>query len=79
MLQGQEIDTVQFDRNRAQVRPDTLKPFFGKHVAWNSDGTQVVASGDDVAEVLRHLDNQGIDPLTTVLDYIPDPDASYLE
>lgn len=79
MMQGQEqLDMVRFDENRARVSDQILAGFRGKHVAWKADGTKVLASGETVEEVLASLDQQGVDPLTTVLDFIPNPASSYL-
>jgi hypothetical protein len=38
-------------KNREQWSEERLRPYLGREVAWNLEGTQIVASGTDFAEV----------------------------
>jgi hypothetical protein len=78
MLQGQEINLVQFRRNRDAFPEDLLRPYWGKRVAWNAEGTQIVASGATEDEVFDRLEELGIDPCQTVGEFIFDPNTSYI-
>ena len=65
------IDLVQFDRNRRQVPGEYLTPYAGQNVAWNADGTRIVASGDGYEGLARRLDELGIESRSVVWDYVP--------
>lgn len=78
MLQGQEIDPILFRRNRDAAPEEQLRPYWGKRVAWNAEGTQIVASGATEDEVFDRLEALGIDPLQTVGEFIFDPNVSYI-
>jgi hypothetical protein len=71
------IDVPLFDRNRRQFPAEQLQPYWGKCVAWNAEGTQIVASGETWAEVRLQLKALGIHPLQVVDEFIPHPDVSY--
>jgi hypothetical protein len=71
------IDVPLFDKNRRKFPPDQLVPYWGKQVAWNADGTRIVASGDTGEEVDRQLDALGIPYSHVVYDFIYDPNVSY--
>jgi hypothetical protein len=71
------IDILLFRRNRDQFPDEQLQPYWGKQVAWSADGTRIVASGDDHKQLYERLQVLGIDPLTVVDEFIPDPHVSY--
>jgi hypothetical protein len=72
------VDTVVFDRNRAEFPEEQLEPYRGKYVSWNREGTKIVAFGDTWAELYERMKELGIDPATTVDEFIPASEASYL-
>jgi hypothetical protein len=78
MSRSEPIDPVLFDRNRDRFPEEQLKPYWGKHVAWNAEGTHILAAGDSFEDVCRQLEEHGIDVRLTVGDYIHDPNTSYL-
>jgi hypothetical protein len=61
-------------RNREAVPLAELEPYYGKHVAWNMDGTKIVASGADDGEVIQAVLHAGLDPGQVVISYIYGPD-----
>lgn len=65
------LNEPQHSRNRSQIPPEQLEPFAGQYVAFNWEGTQIVAHGkkrEDVWAMLRQL---GIDSGTVAFSYIP--------
>jgi len=78
MSTGAPRDPLLFRRNRDQFPEQQLEPFWGKQVAWSSDGTRIVASGDDHQQLYHLVRALGIDPLDVVDEFIPDPRVSYL-
>jgi hypothetical protein len=71
------IDVLRFRRNRDQFPDEDLVPFWGLQVAWNTEGTRVVATGATHELLYRHLKTAGIDPCQVVVEFIHDPDVSY--
>jgi hypothetical protein len=65
-------------RNREAVPQAELERYYGKHVAWNMEGTKIVASGADELEVFRELQLAGYDPEQVVFSYIYRPDETEL-
>lgn len=72
------IDTTTFDRNRDRFPPEKLRQYAGRHVAWSMDGTEIVADGATFDELIRRLEDLGIDPTSTVPSFVHDPDTSYI-
>jgi hypothetical protein len=72
------IDTVTFNRNRDLFPQEELQTYWGRHVAWSLDGTRILADGATHAEMYRRLQELGIDPCSTVDDFIHDPNVSYI-
>jgi len=71
-------DLSQFQRNRAKMSPEMLRPYVGQYVAWSLDGTRIVAGAADEAELIAKLRREGIDLSQVVLDHVPDPNVSWL-
>ena len=61
-------------RNREAVPLAELEPYYGKHVAWNMEGTKIVASGAGDGEVIKAVQRAGLDPGQVVISYIYGPD-----
>jgi hypothetical protein len=78
-MNDQQADVLaRFDENRRQVPAEYLRGYWGKQVAWNAEGTQIVASGDTHEEVLGQLRAAGILLSQVVLDYVDDPNIVQL-
>ena len=67
----EQIDLATFAQNRNRFPQEALQRFAGKHVAFNRDGTSVVASGPDYETVFSELEKRGIHVSEVVFDYIP--------
>src|SRR5262245_42415266 len=76
-LSNEQVDLLLFRRNRDQFPDEQLEPYRGKQVAWNADGTRIVASGDDHEQLYERLAALGIHPAVVVDEFIPDPNASF--
>jgi hypothetical protein len=72
------VDTAVFDQNRSRFPPEDLLPYAGHHIAWNADGTRVLASGRDMDEVDNKVIAAGIAPDQVVFDFIDPPDRVLL-
>jgi hypothetical protein len=72
------IDVIRFQKNRNQFPAEDLVPFWGLQVAGNAEGTKILATGADHELLRRHLKTAGIDPCSVVVEFIDDPDVSYL-
>jgi hypothetical protein len=68
------LDYATHHRNRCAIPPEQLLPYAGKHVAWNWEGTRIVASGDTEAQVFAQLKAAGIDTGQVILSYVEGPD-----
>ena len=72
------LDYKTFDENRRRFPQEELMKYANQNIAWSWDGTRILASGKDLAEVEDKLVAMGIDPSKVVFDWIPDPDVSQL-
>lgn len=66
------------DQNRAKFPATELAKYYGKEVAWNLDGTQILASGADPKDVCAAVSKAGIRSDEVVLAYVPYPDEVLL-
>jgi hypothetical protein len=64
------VDVVRYAENRAKCPPERLLTYAGRHIAWNADGTQIVASAYGNEALLEELVRLGIDPGQVVFDYV---------
>ena len=62
-------------QNRSKWTFEQFVPYMGHWVAWNGDGTSIVAHHPDFAEVARRTDELGYASDEVLLDYIPGADA----
>ena len=67
-----------FDKNRNEFPAEELWKYAGQHIAWSWDGTRILASAADDAQLYQKLIELGIDPQRVVFGYAPDPNTSYL-
>jgi hypothetical protein len=68
---------IEFDRNRSAFPPEELAKYEGKYVAWNLEGTQILASGDNDRQVFEALKAAGLDPSQAVFSYVDLPNEVY--
>ena len=72
------MDIRQHFENRSQFPPDELDKYAGRYVAWSADGTQIVASADDLVALCKAVDALGHDPEEVVLSRVLLPDEQLL-
>ncbi len=63
--------------NRNKFPTEELWKYAGQHVAWSWDGTRILASAPDDAQLYQKLIEGGIDPQRVVFGYVDPPDLSY--
>jgi hypothetical protein len=68
-----EFDGGIFNQNRNRFPWQELVKYAGCCVAWNLDGTAILAAGQDEEEVDRNLVAAGIDPQQVVHSYVERP------
>lgn len=69
---------VYFDENRAKYPSQGLLGYTNQVIAWQADGTRILAHGATWEEVEERLQALGINPNQVVFEFIPDPDVSHL-
>jgi hypothetical protein len=67
-------DLSHFEEGRSQIPAEELAKYAGKCVAFSSDGTRILASGDYYDDVDRQLETLGIHFSQVVQGYIDMPD-----
>jgi hypothetical protein len=67
-----------FDKNRNAFPAEELWKYAGQQVAWSWDGTRILASAPDHAQLFQRLTELGIDPQRVVFGFVHDPNLSYL-
>jgi len=65
------FDAGAFLDNANNFPPEELAKFAGLRIAWSLDGTRILASGHDDAEIDRKLRQSGLDPSQVVRDFVP--------
>jgi hypothetical protein len=55
-----------------------LARYAGRYVAWNLEGTKILASGADHRELYANLAAAGIEMSCVVQSYVPGPDEDTL-
>ena len=58
-------------KNRQAVPAGELKKYHGKYVAWNHEGTRIVATGGDDLQAFNAALAAGYDPGQVVFSYVP--------
>jgi hypothetical protein len=60
-----------FFENQRKCPPEELARYEGQHIAWNWDGSRIVASAPDQGELYRKVQAAGLDPGSIVHEYVP--------
>jgi hypothetical protein len=63
-------DLSSYQHNRCNYPPEKLLQYAGQYIAWNLEGTEVLASGEAMEIVEQKLMAMGILPNMVVGDYI---------
>ena len=69
---------ARFLENQRKFPAEELLRHQGKHIAWNWDGSQILAADADRRVLDQKLQDAGIDPLLVIYDFVEDPNLSYL-
>ena len=64
-------DVSMHNANRSKFPPEELIQYAGQRVAWNPEGTKVLAHGYDVDAIIAELAARGIHFSQVVWEYIP--------
>lgn len=72
-----KIDLVKFERNNAEVPLEYQEQFRGQHIAWNAEGTHVVASADEYEDLHAKLREMGIPLDEVVFGHVDKYDAQF--
>jgi hypothetical protein len=67
-----------FIENQRRFPADELLRYQGQHIAWNWDGSQILAADADRRALDQKLRDTGIDPLQVIHDFVENGDLSYL-
>jgi hypothetical protein len=59
-----------FIKNRQEFPPDELSKYAGKSIAFSPDGTSIVASADDIDELIERIQAAGYDPGRCFISYV---------
>jgi hypothetical protein len=70
---GPAVNWEQHVKNREALPAEELAKYYGRQVAWNREGTAVVASGDDEQEVFEAARAAGYSLDQLVFSYVPHP------
>jgi hypothetical protein len=71
---GAKFDAAHFIENRNKVSPEIWFRHAGRYVAWNLEGTDIVASGADLEELEANLTAAGLKGDQVVQSYCPGPE-----
>lgn len=64
--------------NRDRVPAEELEKYYGRLVAWNMEGTKILASGADDSEVAAAAHALGYKSDQFIMTYLPYPDEILL-
>ena len=67
-----------FEQNREKFPLEELMKYVGQHIAWNWEGTRIMAADPDLSSLDRRLREAGIDVGHVVHDYVDDPNVGWL-
>ncbi len=73
-----ECNGALFIENTNRFPPEELARYAGRYVAWNLEGTKILASGADHRELYANLAAAGIEMSSVVQSYVPGPDEDTL-
>lgn len=65
-----------FFENQRKVKPESLLPYAGQHIAWSWDGSRILAADATRKGLEQKLRETGIDRTRVVFSYIDDPNEA---
>jgi hypothetical protein len=66
------INSQRYNENRNRFPAKQLEPYAGQYVAFNAEGTRILAHGADHFAVEAMLRAAGVDPATVAYERIPE-------
>ena len=67
-----------FIKNQRNFPAEGLLQYIGQHIAWNWDGSRILAADPERRALDAKLRAAGVDPCQVVHDFVEDPNVSYL-
>jgi hypothetical protein len=67
-----DVNLAVYSENRPKFPPEKLVPYMGQHIAFNGEGTAVVASAPEMDELFNKLDAMGIPQTAVVIGWVPE-------
>ncbi len=65
-----EVDQALYEVNRSKFPWEKLEPYRGQHIAFNWDGTEIIASASSYGELYDKLEEMGVPPECAVASYV---------
>jgi hypothetical protein len=72
------VDMQRFQKNRQQFAPEELARYAGKYVAWNPEGTHILASNEDELQLANSVRAAGYDTGEVLIAFVPAEDVVVL-
>lgn len=72
------VNSNLFNENRNKVPYEETAKYAGMEVAWDLEGTRIIAAAATFEDLLRVLESNGIALGQVVLSYVPTEDESLL-
>ena len=72
------MDMQLFQRNRQRFPHEKLALYAGKYVAWNTEGTCILACDDDELRLARAVQQAGYNTAEVLIAYVPSDDVVLL-
>jgi hypothetical protein len=72
------MDMQQFLKNRIEFPLEELAQYAGKYIAWNPNGTAILASDEDELRLDATIKAAGHDPSEVLVSFVPFPDEVIL-
>ena len=67
------IPINEFRKNQSQFPLDELEKYNGKYVAWSEDGTQILASDEDMVRLHKRIQEEGYDTGEILIAFVECP------
>jgi hypothetical protein len=67
------VDLARYGENRRHFPAEQLQPYRGKYVAFDGEGTRIVAHGEDLQELFTRLQQAGLTVNDVVWERVPGP------
>lgn len=76
--QNLDMDMQTFQKNRDRFPVEELARYAGKYVAWNWDGTRILASDNDELRLAIAIRDAGLNTAETLIAFVPAEDEILL-